>query len=41
MGNADPNLLEHGEFYTTLSNDESGVAAAIVEHILEREIPSD
>lgn len=29
MGNADPNLLERGEFYTTLSNDESGVAAAI------------
>ncbi|HMQ03473.1 MAG TPA: Cof-type HAD-IIB family hydrolase [Pyrinomonadaceae bacterium] len=29
MGNADPSLLERGEFYTTLSNDEGGVAAAI------------
>ena len=37
MGNADPNLLERGEFYTTLSNDESGVAAAIDEYILDQE----
>jgi Cof subfamily protein (haloacid dehalogenase superfamily) len=29
MGNADPSLIERDEFYTTLSNDESGVAAAI------------
>jgi hydroxymethylpyrimidine pyrophosphatase-like HAD family hydrolase len=29
MGNADPGLLERDEFYTTLSNDEHGVAAAI------------
>lgn len=34
MGNADPNLLERGEFYTTLSNDENGVAAAIEKFIL-------
>ena len=34
MGNADPNLLERPEFYTTVSNDESGVAAAIEEFIL-------
>ncbi len=34
MGNADPSLLEMGEFYTTLSNDESGVAAAIERFIL-------
>ena len=38
MGNADPSLLERPEFYTTLSNDESGVAAAINEFILNREI---
>jgi len=37
MGNADPNLLERSEFYTTLSNDESGVAAAIYEYILNQE----
>jgi hypothetical protein len=37
MGNADPSLLEHGEFYTTLSNDENGVAAAIERFILSRE----
>lgn len=35
MGNADPQLLERGEFYTTLSNDESGVAAAIEGFILK------
>jgi Cof subfamily protein (haloacid dehalogenase superfamily) len=29
MGNADPGLLEREEFYTTVSNDECGVAAAI------------
>lgn len=34
MGNAEPGLLERGDFYTTLSNDENGVAAAIREFIL-------
>jgi hydroxymethylpyrimidine pyrophosphatase-like HAD family hydrolase len=34
MGNADPRLLERDEFYTTLSNDEGGVAAAIEQFIL-------
>jgi len=34
MGNADLSLLERDEFYTTLSNDESGVAAAIERFIL-------
>lgn len=37
MGNADPNLLEREEFYTTVSNDESGVAAAIDEFIFKQE----
>lgn len=37
MGNASPELLEREEFYTTLSNDESGVAAAIERFILSRE----
>lgn len=37
MGNADPRLLERDEFYTTLSNDESGVAAAIERFILNEE----
>ncbi len=37
MGNADPQLLERPEFYTTLSNDEGGVAAAIERFILNRE----
>ena len=37
MGNADPKLLERPEFYTTLSNDESGVAAAIERFILNKE----
>jgi Cof subfamily protein (haloacid dehalogenase superfamily) len=37
MGNADPSLLEREEFYTTLSNDESGVAAAIEQFILHQE----
>lgn len=37
MGNADPSLLERPEFYTTLSNDESGVAAAIERFILRGE----
>jgi Cof subfamily protein (haloacid dehalogenase superfamily) len=37
MGNADPSLLEHGEFYTTTSNDENGVAAAIEKFILSRD----
>jgi hypothetical protein len=37
MGNADPQLLERDEFYTTLSNDESGVAAAIERFILNEE----
>jgi Cof subfamily protein (haloacid dehalogenase superfamily) len=34
MANADPSLRERPEFYTTLSNDESGVAAAINRYIL-------
>lgn len=34
MGNASPELLERGEFYTTLSNDENGVALAIERFIL-------
>lgn len=34
MGNSDPKLLERAEFYTTLSNDEDGVAAAIERFIL-------
>ena len=34
MGNASPELLEREEFYTTLSNDENGVAAAIEKYIL-------
>jgi 5-amino-6-(5-phospho-D-ribitylamino)uracil phosphatase len=34
MGNADQKLLERDEFYTTLSNDEGGVAAAIERFIL-------
>lgn len=37
MGNADPRLLERGEFYTTVSNDECGVAAAIERFILNEE----
>lgn len=37
MGNAAPSLLERPEFYTTLSNDESGVAAAINKFILDQE----
>jgi 5-amino-6-(5-phospho-D-ribitylamino)uracil phosphatase len=36
MGNADPSLLEREEFYTTLSNDENGVALAIERFILEQ-----
>ncbi|KXJ99878.1 MAG: HAD-superfamily hydrolase [Acidobacteria bacterium OLB17] len=35
MGNADQSLLERGEFYTTLSNNEGGVAAAIERFILK------
>jgi Cof subfamily protein (haloacid dehalogenase superfamily) len=35
MGNADPSLRERKEFYTTLNNDESGVAAAIKKFILK------
>ncbi len=35
MGNASPELLEREEFYTTLSNDENGVAAAIERFILK------
>ncbi len=34
MGNADESLLEREEFYTTLSNNENGVAAAINKLIL-------
>lgn len=37
MGNADQRLLERAEFYTTLSNEESGVAAAIEHFILNQE----
>ena len=37
MGNADPSLLERGEFYTTVSNEENGVAAAIERFILKEE----
>ena len=37
MGNADARLLERGEFYTTVSNDEDGVAVAIRRHILGEE----
>lgn len=37
MGNADQSLLERREFYTTLSNDEGGVAAAIERFILDKE----
>jgi hydroxymethylpyrimidine pyrophosphatase-like HAD family hydrolase len=37
MGNADPSLLEREEFYTTLSNDEGGVATAIERFILNQE----
>ena len=37
MGNADPSLLARPEFYTTLTNNEGGVAAAIYKHILEQE----
>jgi len=33
MGNASPELLERAEFYTTLSNDENGVALAIEKFI--------
>ncbi|MBA3334381.1 MAG: HAD family phosphatase [Acidobacteria bacterium] len=35
MGNASPELFEREEFYTTLSNDENGVALAIDKFILE------
>lgn len=35
MGNASPELLEREEFFTTLSNDENGVAAAIERFILK------
>jgi Cof subfamily protein (haloacid dehalogenase superfamily) len=37
MGNADAGLLERPEFYTTLSNNESGVAHAINRFILNGE----
>ena len=37
MGNADPSLLEREEFYTTVSNDENGVAVAINKFILNEE----
>ena len=37
MRNADPSLLERDEFYTTVSNDEDGVAAAIDRFILSEE----
>ena len=35
MGNGSPELLERGDFYSTLSNDENGVALAIERFILE------
>lgn len=34
MGNADPSLLRREEFYTTVSNDENGVAVAVEKYIL-------
>jgi HAD superfamily hydrolase (TIGR01484 family) len=37
MGNADPSLIEREEFYTTVSNDECGVSAAIEKFIFQRE----
>ena len=37
MGNADPSLLERAEFYTTVTNDENGVAVAIEQFILSEE----
>ncbi len=37
MGNADQRLLERPKFYTTLSNDEGGVAFAIERFILNQE----
>jgi len=36
MGNAAPELKEREDFYTTLSNDENGVALAIERFILEK-----
>jgi Cof subfamily protein (haloacid dehalogenase superfamily) len=36
MGNANPNLIENTEFYTTLSNDECGVAIAIDKFIFRK-----
>ncbi|HEV7699305.1 MAG TPA: Cof-type HAD-IIB family hydrolase [Pyrinomonadaceae bacterium] len=37
MGNADERLRAHAGFYTTLTNDEGGVAAAIERFILNKE----
>ena len=37
MGNADPSLRERAEFYTTVTNDEDGVARAIERFILREE----
>jgi len=37
MGNADPRLLAQEKFYTTLTNEEGGVAAAIERFILNEE----
>jgi len=37
MGNADSSLLERPEFYTTVTNNQGGVAVAIYRHILEQE----
>ena len=34
MGNASPELLERPDFFSTLSNDENGVALAIEKFIL-------
>jgi hydroxymethylpyrimidine pyrophosphatase-like HAD family hydrolase len=36
MGNASPELLENPKYHETLSNDESGVAAAIERFILNQ-----
>jgi Cof subfamily protein (haloacid dehalogenase superfamily) len=38
MGNADPSLREHGEFHTTASNDDDGVAVAIEQFILADDV---
>jgi len=37
MGNAAPELQEREDFYTTLSNDENGVALAIERFIINHD----